>query len=49
MQASDVDRAKRFYADLGWRIDSDVATGDSFRIVQLTPQGHRLRQRSGPP
>src|SRR3954463_4452346 len=35
---SDVDRAKRFYEGLGWRLDADVAAGD-FRIVQLTPPG----------
>jgi catechol 2,3-dioxygenase-like lactoylglutathione lyase family enzyme len=33
---SDVDRAKAFYENLGWRLDADVATGD-FRGVQLTP------------
>src|SRR3954454_14081872 len=36
---SDVDRAKDFYAGLGWRLDADVATGDDFRLVQLTPPG----------
>jgi catechol 2,3-dioxygenase-like lactoylglutathione lyase family enzyme len=36
---SDVDRAKEFYAQLGWRLDADLARGDSFRIVQLTPPG----------
>ena len=36
---SDVDRAKRFYESLGWRLDADVATGDDFRVVQLTPPG----------
>ena len=34
---SDVDRSKRFYQSLGWRLDADIAAGDSFRIVQLTP------------
>ena len=33
---SDVDRAKAFYQNLGWRIDIDVAGGD-FRGVQVTP------------
>jgi catechol 2,3-dioxygenase-like lactoylglutathione lyase family enzyme len=33
---SDVDRAKAFYENLGWRIDIDVAAGD-FRGVQMTP------------
>src|SRR3954452_14781234 len=34
---TDVDRAKRFYEGLGWRLDADVAAGDDFRIVQITP------------
>ncbi len=36
---SDVDRAKRFYGGLGWRLDADFATGEDFRVVQLTPPG----------
>lgn len=36
---SDVDRAKRFYGGLGWRLDADFAVGDSFRAVQFTPSG----------
>jgi catechol 2,3-dioxygenase-like lactoylglutathione lyase family enzyme len=36
---SDADRAKEFYAGLGWRLDADLAAGDDFRIVQLTPPG----------
>ena len=36
---SDVDRAKRFYESLGWRIDADLAKEDSYRIVQVTPPG----------
>jgi catechol 2,3-dioxygenase-like lactoylglutathione lyase family enzyme len=36
---TDVDRAKRFYGDLGWRLDADVAAGDDFRVVQFTPTG----------
>jgi catechol 2,3-dioxygenase-like lactoylglutathione lyase family enzyme len=34
---SDIDRAKAFYESLGWRVDADFATGDDFRVVQLTP------------
>ena len=34
---SDVDRAKRFYQGLGWRLDADIAVGDAFRVVQFTP------------
>ncbi|HEU4996143.1 MAG TPA: VOC family protein [Gemmatimonadaceae bacterium] len=36
---SDVDRAKRFYAGLGWRLDADFANGDDWRLVQMTPPG----------
>src|SRR5215813_9922097 len=36
---SDVDRAKRFYASMGWRLDADFATSEDFRVVQLTPPG----------
>src|SRR5918994_3140662 len=36
---SDVDRAKRFYSDLGWRLDADFVRGDAFRVVQFTPPG----------
>ena len=34
---ADVDRAKRFYQGLGWRLDADITRGDSFRVVQFTP------------
>jgi catechol 2,3-dioxygenase-like lactoylglutathione lyase family enzyme len=36
---SDVDRAKRFYESLGWRVDADFASGDEWRLVQMTPPG----------
>ncbi len=36
---ADVDRAKRFYEGLGWRVDADFAYGDQWRLVQLTPPG----------
>ena len=36
---SDVDRAKEFYAKLGWRLDADYDNGKDFRIIQLTPPG----------
>jgi catechol 2,3-dioxygenase-like lactoylglutathione lyase family enzyme len=35
---SDVDRAKEFYGNLGWRLDADFTIGDS-RVVQFTPPG----------
>jgi catechol 2,3-dioxygenase-like lactoylglutathione lyase family enzyme len=37
LPVSDVDRAKRFYQSLGWRLDADIVRGDAFRAVQLTP------------
>ena len=37
LPVSDIDRAKRFYQGLGWRLDADIAVGDAFRVVQLTP------------
>jgi catechol 2,3-dioxygenase-like lactoylglutathione lyase family enzyme len=36
---SDVDRAKRFYGTLGWRLDADFAFDNGFRVVQFTPPG----------
>src|SRR5580693_9818642 len=36
---SDVDRAKRFYDGLGWRLDADFASGDDYRVIQFTPPG----------
>ena len=36
---SDVDRAKRFYGSLGWRLDGDFANDEGWRVVQLTPPG----------
>jgi predicted enzyme related to lactoylglutathione lyase len=39
LPVSDVDRAKEFYAGLGWRLDADFPFGNGFRVVQLTPPG----------
>jgi len=37
---SDVDRAKDFYAKLGWRLDADYAAPtNDFRVIQFTPPG----------
>jgi catechol 2,3-dioxygenase-like lactoylglutathione lyase family enzyme len=36
---SDVDRAKRFYGGLDWRLDADISRGGDFRVVQFTPPG----------
>ncbi len=36
---SDVERSKKFYEQLGWRLDDDVAPAKDVRIVQFTPPG----------
>jgi len=36
---SDVNRAKDFYRDLGWRLDADFRFDNGFRILQFTPPG----------
>ena len=36
---SDVDRARDFYASLGWQVDADFPVQDGYRVVQLTPPG----------
>ena len=37
LPVSDVDRAKSFYASLGWRFDIDLVLSDDLRTVQFTP------------
>jgi catechol 2,3-dioxygenase-like lactoylglutathione lyase family enzyme len=39
LPVSDVDRAKRFYGSLGWRLDADFSDGADWRVVQFTPPG----------
>jgi catechol 2,3-dioxygenase-like lactoylglutathione lyase family enzyme len=39
LPVADVDRARTFYEQLGWRLDADIATSEDFRVVQLTPPG----------
>jgi catechol 2,3-dioxygenase-like lactoylglutathione lyase family enzyme len=39
LPVSDVDRSKRFYESLGWRVDADFPGVDGFRVVQMTPPG----------
>ena len=36
---SDVDRAKAFYENLGWRLDIDIAPSENYRAIQFTPPG----------
>jgi catechol 2,3-dioxygenase-like lactoylglutathione lyase family enzyme len=39
LPVSDVDRAKRFYQMLGWRLDADFPFDNGVRVVQFTPPG----------
>ncbi|HMD40377.1 MAG TPA: VOC family protein [Candidatus Acidoferrum sp.] len=39
LPVADVDRSKRFYQSLGWRLDADFAFDNGFRVVQFTPPG----------
>lgn len=39
LPVTDVDRAKHFYGELGWRLDADFIVGEAFRVVQFTPPG----------
>jgi predicted enzyme related to lactoylglutathione lyase len=34
---SDLDRAKEFYGNLGWRLDADFIADDDHRVIQFTP------------
>lgn len=36
---ADVDRSKKFYDGLGWRLDADFEFDNGFRVVQFTPPG----------
>ena len=37
LPVADVERSKRFYQNLGWRLDNDRTVDDDFRTVQFTP------------
>jgi catechol 2,3-dioxygenase-like lactoylglutathione lyase family enzyme len=39
LPVSDVDRAKRFYEKLGFRLDIDYVESEEFRVLQFTPPG----------
>ena len=47
LPVSDVDRAKRFYAGLGWRLDGDFSNGPGWRVVQMTPPGSQTSVHFG--
>lgn len=44
---ADVDRAKEFYARLGWRLDADFSFDNGFRVVQFTPPGSTASMQFG--
>jgi catechol 2,3-dioxygenase-like lactoylglutathione lyase family enzyme len=39
LPVADADRAKRFYEQLGWRLDADFGGRPDVRVVQFTPPG----------
>ena len=39
LPVTDIDRAKRFYQTLGFRVDLDYAASESYRVLHLTPPG----------
>jgi predicted enzyme related to lactoylglutathione lyase len=39
LPVTDVDRAKAFYQQVGFRLDVDVEPTENMRVVQLTPPG----------
>ncbi len=39
LPVADVERSKRFYGDLGWRLDADLDFGGGVRGIQYTPPG----------
>src|SRR4051794_54288 len=44
---ADVERAKVFYGNLGWRLDADFAFDNGFRVVQFTPPGSDCSMQFG--
>jgi catechol 2,3-dioxygenase-like lactoylglutathione lyase family enzyme len=36
---ANVDRSKKFYTKLGWRLDADFPSDNGFRVIQFTPPG----------
>ena len=45
---SDVDRAKRFYGDLGWRLDADFVVDDGFGSSSSRLRARHARSTSAP-
>jgi catechol 2,3-dioxygenase-like lactoylglutathione lyase family enzyme len=47
LPVSDVDRAKRFYHALGWRLDADFPFDNGVRVIQFTPPGSQCSVQFG--
>src|SRR5215468_2943799 len=47
LPVADVERAKAFYARLGWRLDADFPFDNGFRVVQFTPPGSECSVQFG--
>jgi catechol 2,3-dioxygenase-like lactoylglutathione lyase family enzyme len=47
LPVSDIERAKRFYGGLGWRLDADFGVGPDFWVVQFTPPGSQCSIQFG--
>ena len=45
---SDADRARDFYAKVGWNIDHDHQVNDALRFIQVTPPGSACSIAFGP-
>ena len=45
---SDADRARDFYAKVGWNIDHDHQVNDELRFIQVTPPGSACSIAFGP-
>jgi catechol 2,3-dioxygenase-like lactoylglutathione lyase family enzyme len=47
LPVSDVERAKKFYVGLGWRLDGDFKLSESARLIQMTPPGSQCSVHLG--
>jgi catechol 2,3-dioxygenase-like lactoylglutathione lyase family enzyme len=47
LPVADVDRAKAFYENLGWRLDVDFHPDERSRVVQFTPPGSQASIQFG--
>ncbi len=43
LAVADVERAKDFYDQLGWRLDADFPFDNGFRVVQFAPPARAAR------